>query len=108
MSGHPCCSAGGRAGGVLLTPLRPRPAHVVSFGPVRYSMGKVEGGIGIGVSEFDELVVVILGTFNRRRVAIFHNIGRFTGGGTHCLKSFLRFCGALFSHVAKLLRGVYL
>jgi hypothetical protein len=31
---------------------------------VRQLLGKAEGGLGIGLSEFEDLVVVVLRTFN--------------------------------------------
>ena len=77
----------------------------------RYSLGKIERGFGIGVSEFDQLVVVILYPFNCRRIAISNNVGRLAGGRTHflnfvgCIHSLINFlglCGALFNHFAEL------
>src|ERR1035437_1678693 len=71
-------------------------------------LDKVEGGVGVRVSEFDNLVVVVLHTLNRRRIAVFDEIGCFSRGGVHFLVSFFGLRGALFRHLAECLLGVRL
>jgi hypothetical protein len=43
-------------------------------------LDKVEGGVGVRVSEFDDLVVTVLHTLNRLRIADFDEIGCFSRG----------------------------
>ena len=38
-------------------------------------LGEVEGGLGIGLSEFDKLGVVVLRIFNSRRIAVLDQTG---------------------------------
>ena len=54
----------------------------------RDPLGKVEGGLGVGVSNLKQLVIVILHPFNCRRIAMLHNVGRLPGGRAHFLKNF--------------------
>ena len=51
-------------------------------------LDKVEGGVGVRVSEFDDLVVIVLHTLNRLRIAVFNEIGCFRRGGVHFVASF--------------------
>src|SRR3954447_9723155 len=67
---------------------------------------KVEGGVAVCVSEFDELVIVTLHTLNRRRIAVFDEIGCFTRSGTHFLVSFFSLRGAFFRYLAECLRDL--
>ena len=71
-------------------------------------LDKVEGGVGVRVSEFDELVVVVLHPLNRPRIAVFYEIARLSRGGAHFFVSLLGLRGALLRHFAKRLRGVSL
>ena len=66
----------------------------------RHPLGKVEGGLGVGVSNLKQLVIVTLHPFNCRRIAMLHNVGRLPGGRAHFLKNFLGLCNSFFSHFA--------
>src|SRR5664280_2236660 len=68
-------------------------------------LDEVESCFGIGLSELDDLVVVVLRTFNGRRIAVLDQISGFSRGGVHLLVSFFGLRGALFGHFAECLRG---
>jgi hypothetical protein len=43
-------------------------------------LDKVEGGVGVRVREFDDLVVIVLHTLNHLRIAVLDEIGCFSRG----------------------------
>src|SRR5450759_221417 len=53
----------------------------------RQFLDEVEGGLGIGLSKFDKLGVVVMRTFNGRRIAVLDQISGFRSGGAHLLES---------------------
>ena len=57
---------------------------------------KIEGSVGVRVSEFDKLVVAVLHALNRCRKAVFDEIGCFSLGGARFPVSFFGLNGALF------------
>jgi hypothetical protein len=57
---------------------------------------QVKGGAGVQLSEFDDLFVIVPHTLNRRRIAVFDEIGGVSRGGVHFFVSFFGLCRALF------------
>src|SRR5665213_1739251 len=57
-------------------------------------LDKVKCGVGIGVSEFHELIVVVSCTFQRGGTTGFHEIGRFGRSRAHSLVSLFGLCSA--------------
>ena len=66
----------------------------------RHPLGKVEGGLGVGVSNLKQLVIVILHPFKCRRIAMLHNVGRLPGGRAHFVKTSLD-CATPFSAISR-------
>src|SRR5215211_3347757 len=48
-------------------------------------LDKFEGGLRVGVSEFNEFAVIILHPFDGLRITICHDLGRFSRSGTDSL-----------------------
>ena len=71
-------------------------------------LDKIEGGIGVLVSEFEELIVVVLHTLNRSQITVLDEVGRFSRGDTHFLVRFFGLGGTLFSHFSECLRSACL
>src|SRR6476660_8374305 len=71
-------------------------------------LDKIEGGIGVLVSEFEELIVVVLHTLNRSQITVLDEVGRFSRGDTHFLVRFFGLGGSLFSHFSECLRSACL
>jgi hypothetical protein len=61
-------------------------------------LGEVEGGSGIGLSELDDLGVVVLRTFNGRRIAVLDQTSGFGRGGarrrSRCCPAYIRLARA--------------
>jgi hypothetical protein len=45
-------------------------------------LDKIEGGIGVLVSKFEELIVVVPHTLNRSQITVLDEVGRFSRGDT--------------------------
>src|SRR5580704_6625426 len=62
---------------------------------VRQLLGKAEGGLGICLSKFENLVVIVLRAFNSCGIAVLDESGSFTRGGTHLFESFFSLRGTV-------------
>src|SRR6478609_7952466 len=70
-------------------------------------LDKIEGGIGVLVSEFEELIVVVLHTLNRSQITVLDEIGRFSRGDTPRTSLWLGWAPP-FSHFSECLRSTCL
>jgi len=73
----------------------------------RTTSGQSRGWRCVRTSKFDEHIVIVLHTLNRRRIAVFDEFGCFSRGSVDVLVSYFGLRSTLFRHVAECFRASF-